>query len=226
MRIRSLSMSILTALLLAVPATAQRTRPIPYPVINDAKFAGALERGTRSEDGRPGAAYWMNQADYQIEASLYPGTRILKGSENVTYHNNSPNQITELVVHLRQNLHAEGAVRNRPQLLTGGVRVLSAAINGQIVNERAGRGSDGYSINGTVMTIPLSESLQPGGTVIASFEWEFEVPAAGAPRMGTDGEIFFVAYWYPQIAMYDDVEGWRADQYFGNGEFLYGIWHV
>ena len=34
--------------------------------------------------------------------------------------------------------------------------------------------------------------------------------------------MFFVGYWYPQMAVYDDIEGWRADQYMGNGEFYMG----
>ena len=70
-------------------AKAQKNRPIPYPVINDAKFAGALERGSRSEDGRPGANYWTNTADYSIEVSLDPDTHVLTGSESISYLNNS-----------------------------------------------------------------------------------------------------------------------------------------
>ena len=31
--------------------------------------------------------------------------------------------------------------------------------------------------------------------------------------------FFFLAYWYPQIAVYDDVAGWHADSYLGNAEF-------
>ncbi|RMF58477.1 MAG: M1 family peptidase, partial [Bacteroidetes bacterium] len=60
------------------------------------------------------------------------------------------------------------------------------------------------------------------------FAWSFEVPEAGAPRMGQDGEVFFLAYWYPQFAVYDDVNGWKADPYMGNGEFYmdYGTYDV
>ena len=28
-----------------------------------------------------------------------------------------------------------------------------------------------------------------------------------------------MAYWYPQVAVYDDVNGWKADPYMGEGEF-------
>ena len=29
-------------------------------------------------------------------------------------------------------------------------------------------------------------------------------------------------YWYPQMAVYDDINGWQIDQYLGNAEFYMG----
>jgi hypothetical protein len=40
--------------------------------------------------------------------------------------------------------------------------------------------------------------------------------------MGQDGEVYFLAYWYPQMAVYDDVDGWTAEPYQGDGEFYMG----
>lgn len=40
--------------------------------------------------------------------------------------------------------------------------------------------------------------------------------------MGQDGEVYYIGYWYPQMAVYDDVNGWKADQYMANGEFYMG----
>jgi hypothetical protein len=50
------------------------------------------------------------------------------------------------------------------------------------------------------------------------------VPAAGtAPRMGHEGDkVFYLGYWYPQFAVFDDVGGWVADPHRGNGEFYMG----
>ncbi len=31
-----------------------------------------------------------------------------------------------------------------------------------------------------------------------------------------------LSYWYPQVAVYDDVNGWQIDQYLGNAEFYMG----
>ncbi len=206
------------SLLISATAFAQ-PRPIPYPVIPTPQFKHALEAGTRSPDGNPGPNYWTNRADYTIDVTLDPETAILTGSETITYFNNSPDDLTNLVIHLRQNLHKEGAVRNRPQKLTGGVEVSDLTLNGTPLSEITRRDEAGYSINGTLMYVNLPDTLTSGEQLDLSLNWHFKVPEAGAPRMGQDGEIFFVAYWYPQIAVYDDLYGWKADQYMGNGEF-------
>jgi Peptidase family M1 domain len=207
---------------------AQRIRPIPYPVVENPKFEKAVANGTRTETGEPGANYWMNGADYTIEAELDPTTHILHGSETLTYHNNSPDDLSRLTIHLRQNLHKEGVIRNRPQKLTGGIKIFSVSSDGTEIGERPTGKRAGYSINGTLMQLSLPETLASGESIQISFEWEFKVPDAGAPRIGTDGEIFFVGYWYPQVAVYDDVNGWKADPYMANGEFYmdYGNYDV
>jgi aminopeptidase N len=34
--------------------------------------------------------------------------------------------------------------------------------------------------------------------------------------------VWFVSYWYPQLAVYDDVTGWQFDPYMGRSEFYMG----
>ena len=62
----------------------------------------------------------------------------------------------------------------------------------------------------------------PGGTADLAFDWKLRVPPDGAPRGGQDGEVYYMNYWYPQMAVYDDVNGWQIDQYVGNAEFYMG----
>lgn len=206
-------------------AQAQKVRPIPYPVFPTPQFEEAVANGTRTATGMPGEAYWTNTATYAMNVSLSPVSRILRGESTITYTNNSPDRLDDLWIHLRQNLHKAGAVRNRPQQLTGGVQVSKVTVNDTWLVERSQRelyDVAGYAINGTLMRIALPEPLASGETVTLAFAWSFEVPEAGAPRMGQDGEVFYLGYWYPQVAVYDDVNGWKADQYMGNGEFYMG----
>src|SRR5579884_1602355 len=61
----------------------------------------------------------------------------------------------------------------------------------------------------------------PRDSLDLDIAWAFQVPPDGAPREGVTkgGDVFMVAYWYPQIAVYDDVTGWERDPYLGVGEF-------
>ncbi len=60
----------------------------------------AFEKGTRSSDGRPGEIYWQNSGDYNINISFDPKTLLLSGKETIVYHNNSPDTLHKIVIHL------------------------------------------------------------------------------------------------------------------------------
>lgn len=216
-----MSTRILVFLLLCVGGpqlvSAQAERPRPYPVMPIPPFEAAVEAGTRTVTGEPGPDYWTNAATYDIEASVSPETAMLRGRARATYINNSPDELSTVYVHLRQNLNAPGVVRNRVQKLTGGVRLSAIRVDGEPLVERP-RGA-GYSIENTVMEVRLPDPIPAGGRCGFEFAWSFQIPEAGAPRMGQDGEVFYLGYWYPQFAVYDDVRGWVAEPYMGNGEF-------
>ncbi len=215
------SRSILLALLVLAPQAvhAQEQRPIPYPVIPIPAFERAVEQGTRTSTGEPGPRYWTNRARYDLQATISPWSAMLRGTGTAVYYNNSPDTLEHVYVHLRQNLHAPGAVRNRPQELTGGVHVSKVAAQGMPLVERRSSGGAGFSVDGTVMDVWLPEPIAPRDSAQFEFAWSFEIPEKGAPRMGHDGEVFYLGYWYPHFAVYDDVHGWIAEQYQGDGEF-------
>jgi len=205
----------------AAPSAAERPRP--YPVFESPAFRRAVERGTRTRTGRPGARYWTQRAEYALRAELDPATKRLTGQGTVRYHNRSPDTLAWLAVQLHQNLFAPGAARAEATPVTGGMELRRVTAQGATL--AAGAASDstpGYVVEGTVAWLRLPRKLAPGGTADLAFDWAFTVPPDGAPRMGTDGEIFYLAYWYPQMAVYDDVGGWQTDQYLGNAEFYMG----
>lgn len=218
----------LMAFSIAASSQAQTKRPVPYPVMPPPQFEKAIANGTRTTTGKPGPNYWTNTAEYTIRAILSPNTKQLRGVEMIRYHNNSPDTLRQIIVHLRQNLNKAGVVRNRPQKLTGGVILTDVRLNDAPLIESVSRDDGGYTLDGTRLYLPLDTPLLPRDEASLAFSWHFEVPEAGAPRMGQDGDVFFLGYWYPQIAVYDDVNGWTADPYMGNGEFYmdYGTYDV
>jgi hypothetical protein len=194
-------------------------RPIPYPVFQSKHFQQAVINQTRTKEGLPGKNYWTNKAAYRIQATLAPETKILQASGELEYFNHSSDTLYQLVLKVRQNLHQEGAVRNRSVDITGGVTFTRVAVDGRVLLSRNRRYKSGYTIIGTVMYVDLKEPLFPGETAFLEFDWQFKVPEPKNPRMGQDGEVYFLGYWYPQFAVYDDVMGWDDEPYLGNGEF-------
>ena len=226
MTVRSFALAAL-ALGLASGASAQRVQP--YPVMPPPQFERAVDQGTRSASGAPGAGYWQNTADYDLDARLDADAQTLAASGTIAYTNNSPDTLDFLVLKLRQNVHAPGVPRNRPVTVTGGLTLSRFAVGGTdyrdvTVPETPGSyggtvGPGTYSVLGTVMTVGLEEPLAPGATATIELAWSYPVPpATGTYRQGTDGEVVYLGYWYPQLAVYDDVVGWHVDPYLGMGE--------
>lgn len=205
-------------------------RPIPYPIDIPNVFLNAIEKGTRSADGEPGENYWQNEASYDLYAELDPDNHTIYGSATVTYQNNSPDNLDVIVLELAQNLHKEGTPKMDFTEITGGIKLTKVAANGIELDtitmpERWTQGASGYMNEGTQLYIYPDEVLFSGESIEFEFEWSFIVPEQGASgRMGRSRDnLYFIAYWYPHIAVYDDVNGWFYDPFVGNAEFYHGF---
>ena len=181
----------------------------------------AYQKGTRAANGAPGAKYWQNRSDYRIRVALEPTTRTVRGEETVTYTNNSPDTLRQLVVRLYPDLFKKGNARDEavnPADVTDGVNISQLSVNGANVDLKASR--PGVQREGTNLIVRLASALLPKTNLSLNVNWEYTLPKETHIREGTYGEnTFFVAYWYPQIAVYDDVHGWDLLQYTGTQEF-------
>jgi hypothetical protein len=189
----------------------------------------------RNAAGRPGHAYWQQRVDYRIDATLDTDRHLLRGRETIRYRNNSPDALGYLWLFLDQNICAPGSVTgtlNQPPLVfqdavfdfscrgfDGGVTLEHVRSAGRDLERR---------IQGTTMKVSLTHPLEPGSEVTLDIAWSFPVPEWGAARMGRDGPLYEIAWWYPRLAVYDDVRGWNHDPYIGAGEFYleYGSFDV
>ncbi len=201
-------------------ATVKIERPIPGPVVPPPFFRDALAGGTRAEDGRPGPEYWQNHAVYDIEASLDPETGVLQGRETIGYRNRAPDELEVLILNLYQNLHQAGVVRNEPAEITGGVQLTRVAVNGTELSEGNLRQGAAWAVDGTVLAIRPPQAVPAGGQAVVEVDWTVTLPQNGAGRMGhSDREIYLVAYWFPKMAVMDDLRGWDFEPYLGGAEF-------
>ncbi|MEM7417937.1 MAG: M1 family metallopeptidase, partial [Gemmatimonadota bacterium] len=193
---------------------------VPAAVVPPAEYQRALDRGWRSEDGSPGHSYWQQWAGYQIDAELDPESSRLTGSVQILYHHDAPANLQSVFVHLHQNLHKAGSPRYESQEITDGVTITSLSADGEDLIEGEISDGPGWEVDGTILQVRPTIRLERGDTLQLDIGWEVELPQRGAGRMGhSDNEVFFVAYWYPKMAIFDNLRGWNAQPYLGNAEF-------
>ncbi len=180
-------------------------------------FLKAYDKGTRSYDGKPGANYFQNKSDYKIYVEVEPKTRNVKGKENISYQNNSQDTLKKIYFRMYQDLYKPTTSRDRAitaNELTDGVQLHSIKINGKTIGET------NISRIETIMIVSLDHPILPSSSADVNIEWSFTIPNGTSIRMGAkDSTTFVVGYWYPQIAVYDDISGWDELYYNGLTEF-------
>ena len=176
----------------------------------------AFRKGTRSPDGRPGPAYWQNHGRYNIAITALPPDRTIRGSEQIVYMNNSPDTLRNPVIKLFLNIHKPGAPRvggASPEYLTSGVRVDSLAVNGV---------ATAWECNDNCFTwqrVRLASPLLPHDSLRLAFKWHYDVSKESGREGMLDSTTFFLAYFYPRVAVYDDYNGWDTMNFTDMQEF-------
>lgn len=200
-------------------------RPVANPLKVSTGFRNAVDAGSRTTEGVPGPSYWQQTAKYTIQATLDVENKRLEGTTRILYRNNSPNPLSRLVVQLLQNFHRDDVPRIRPAEITGGYTFSRIAVEGQEFEEVPNLRGPGYATNQTNLLINTPNPLEPGDSILLDLDWSFTIPQRGAGgRMGwSEDNFFYLAYWYPQMAVYDDVVGWQADPFLGQAEFYQGL---
>ncbi|OYV64442.1 MAG: hypothetical protein B7Z72_13225, partial [Gemmatimonadetes bacterium 21-71-4] len=178
----------------------------------------------RLGSGAPGPLYWQNRADYVLTASLDTTTRVLTGTERLTYTNNSPTALPYIWVQVEQDAFKKGSLNS--YVYGPNTRFGARGFQGGDVIDRVEQVMPGKKnvalttrVSETVMRINLAEPLKPGQKVVLDIAWHFAIPEHGADRMGYDGSLFEFGQWYPAVCVYDDVKGWNIEPYLGQGEF-------
>ena len=194
---------------------------------SDSLWNAAVARGTRALSGAPGPRYWVQGARYELRATIDPAKRVLQGDGLLRYRNRSPDTLRTLAISLAQNLFRSGAPHDETVPLTGGIdidglcvtRLARAAAAKLCSSDALPRARTDLRVDNTIGWLTLPAPLLPGDSVDVRAAWHFVIPTEAAPRMGSDGSVTMIGYWYPQFCVYDDVAGWEVDPYLATGEF-------
>lgn len=194
----------------------------------------------RTASGAPGSQYWQQRADYEINAYLDEDKKKLRGSETITYTNNSPDNLDYLWLQLDEN--EQSTVKNAgfdfsstlPRQTTDQqlketelpVKDNGYGVNLEKVTDANGRPLS-YIVNKTMLRIDLPETLKHGEKFVFKINWNYNVPnrmtmggRGGYEHFDEDGnDLFTITQWYPRMCVYSDFQGWQNHQFTGRGEF-------
>jgi hypothetical protein len=193
----------------------------------------------RTASGKPGAAYTQQKVDYVMDIVLDDAKTKITGSETITYHNNSKDDLEYLWIQLDQNMRA--ADSKTPDISSGKIRkkMSKKRFERAYPEERFDGGfnitgvtnMDGsdlsHTINQTMMRINLTAPLAAGATFKFNISWWYNINnhrelggRSGYEHFTENGNNnYVIAQFYPRMCVYDNVEGWQNDQFWGRSEF-------
>ena len=156
----------------------------------------------RNAAGEPGHQYWQQKVDYQIDVKLIEDERRISASEIITYHNNSPDTLKYLWLHLDQNRFRTDSMAERSKTFGDGASrgpSTKAATNDKpaamsldflrqqhaLADRPLGftvtnvKDSEGNPLKSTVvdtlMRVDLTKPLKSGETITLSLDFSFNI---------------------------------------------------
>ncbi len=171
------------------------------------------------------AEYWQQRVAYKIQASLNDTTRVITGTEQLVYWNNSPDTLRFVYFHAYPNAHREGSRMDRRQqsFYNFGLADSKPEEWGKMKIEYVRGVSSSWNLpvqlDETIFKVDLPSPLAPGDSFIFDIDFQTKIPsgeAAGRTEF-TDGQ-YKAVYWYPSICVYDWKMGWVNNQFLGSGE--------
>ena len=182
-----------------------------------------------SASGEPGPKYWQNHADYKINCTLDTVSHGVNGEVEISYTNNSPDNLKFLWLQLDQNIYKKDSRASATTTEAGGRWANAKFTEGDVIKsisvEYSGKTfTPQYTVTDTRMEVWLQDALKSsGGKLKIAIRFEFAVPEYGTDRMGRlktkNGWIYELGQWFPRMCVYDDIQGWNTLPYLGAGEF-------
>lgn len=198
----------------------------------------ATPNSQRTASGAPGVNYTQQKVDYTMDIILDDANQKIIGQETIVYHNNSKDELSYLWVQLDQNVRAKDSKTPdiQPNKITKSIskkrfeRSFSDPFDGGF-NITAVSNIDGSNlsntINQTMMRINLPKPLASGETFSFKIDWWYNINnhrtvggRSGFEHFEKDNNNnYVIAQFYPRMCVYDNVEGWQNDQFWGRSEF-------
>jgi hypothetical protein len=197
----------------------------------------ATPNDQHTASGAPGHQYTQQKVDYMMNIRLEESTNKIYGDENITYHNNSKDNLDYLWLQLDQNMRADDSKTPLASSNAAAPFLTPDSFKTSFMKESKGFGfkiekveSDGkplsHTINSTMMRINLPKALAPGETFKFSIKWNYKINdinkdggRSGLETFPDGNNNYTIAQFFPRLCVYDNVQGWQNMQFWGRSEF-------
>ncbi|TDQ25761.1 M1 family metallopeptidase [Tenacibaculum caenipelagi] len=198
----------------------------------------ATPNDQRTASGAPGHAYTQQKVDYVMNIQLDEATNKIYGEENITYHNNSKDNLEYLWLQLDQNMRAPDSKTPLAESKgTNGFQTPEKFVSDNIGKPKdfgfkieSVKYADGrdlsHTINRTMMRINLPKPLAPGEVFKFNIKWNYLINnsvkdggRSGFELFPDGNKNYTIAQFFPRLCVYNNVEGWQNMQFWGRSEW-------
>jgi hypothetical protein len=197
----------------------------------------ATPNDQHAASGAPGHQYTQQKVDYVMDIRLDESANIIYGDEEITYHNNSKDNLDYLWVQLDQNMRADDSKTPLAKSNSAAAFITPDNFKSSYMDEKKGFGynitkveSDNtplsHTINRTMMRINLPKALAPGKSFEFRIQWNYLINninkdggRSGLETFPDGNNNYTIAQFFPRLAVYNNVEGWQNMQFWGRSEF-------
>jgi Peptidase family M1 domain len=169
--------------------------------------------------------YWQQEIQYNINVTLLPDSRSLKGDITIKYTSHAPESLDFIWFHLWPNGYKDQQTALFQQLSKdperrkklkdlkeyGFIDGLNWNINGTPAKTEA------HPQYGEVVKLLLAKPLTTGESITITTPFQVKIPGYFS-RLGFEKEEFMITQWYPKPAVFDR-KGWHPIPYLDQGEF-------
>ena len=185
---------------------------------------------------KPYEGYWQQDVHYKINAAIDDKTDIIDGAEELTYYNNSPDELSFVYFHLYNNAQVKGSyladlyknnnLKNKfGKYQEQGLGTVVSKITCNDVDLK-------MELDNTVLKVYLTTPIKSGESITFKLNFKTYFDSGSIRnRMKMFNSFGYkhydVVHWYPRISVYDRKAGWDTDQHMDH-EFYgdYGTFDV
>lgn len=197
----------------------------------------ATPNDQHAASGAPGYQYTQQKVDYVMDIRLDESGNKIYGDEEITYYNNSKDNLDYLWVQLDQNMRADDSKTPLIKSNNAAPFITPDNFKSSYMEQKKGFGfhitkieSDdkplSHTINRTMMRINLPKALAPGESFDFRIQWNYLINdinkdggRSGLEAFPDGNNNYTIAQFFPRLAVYNNVEGWQNMQFWGRSEF-------